>query len=155
MIVEVTGKLIIDMRAREWCLIPYSMHAKGCPNYGKRPECPPQAPFIQNFIDLSRAHFFVVEIFDMKAQVEKMALNPRLKTNAQRRCCLYWQNGVRKRLIEQVEDFITGFPQLVYTLIPEAMGIDVIKTAQNVGIPIETKPKDTIYKIALVGFRKV
>jgi hypothetical protein len=42
--------------------------------------------------------------------------------------------------------------RMVYTVRPEAMGVNVIQTARNIGIPIETKPFTTVYKIALVGF---
>jgi hypothetical protein len=32
------------------------------------------------------------------------------------------------------------------------MGVNVLATARAIGIPITTKPKATIYKIALLGY---
>jgi len=44
--------------------------------------------------------------------------------------------------------------RMVYTVRPEAMGVNVLQTARNIGIPIETKPFTTVFKIALVGYPK-
>ncbi|MHA1945199.1 MAG: hypothetical protein ACW97W_03765 [Candidatus Hodarchaeales archaeon] len=39
-------------------------------------------------------------------------------------------------------------------MIPESRGIQVIKTAKLHGIAIKTRPKNTIFKIALIGYPK-
>ena len=69
------------------------------------------------------------------------------------RCLLYWQKGVKKILKNKVLKFINGNDELVYTLLPESMGIDVITTAQKLNIPIKRKPDNLIVKIALVGYK--
>jgi predicted metal-binding protein len=43
---------------------------------------------------------------------------------------------------------------LVYTLIPEAMGLDVVKTMAEVDIKIEFPPKEWVKKIAIIGTRR-
>ncbi|MFX1536121.1 MAG: DUF2284 domain-containing protein [Promethearchaeota archaeon] len=150
---EVTGKLAIDYRARYWCRKPYPDHQQGCPNYGKKKECPPQAPLIEDFLDLTKQHWFVVVIFDLIFHARKMKDKHPNWTEKQCRCVLYWQNTVRKELRTACDLFANRHPdELVYTLIPEAMGVHVIRTARLVGLPIKARPKDVIYKIALIGY---
>ncbi len=74
-------------------------------------------------------------------------------SDRQARCCLYWQGSVRKQLREETKKFADK-NGMVYTLIPEAMGVNVIATARKLGVPIKAKPDDMIYKIALVGYSK-
>lgn len=162
----VTGHLVLDERARgEWCKLPYGKrkcddkptHPKGCPNYGKKAECPPFAPLVGDFIDLSKNHWFIISRFDLASHVEKMKLKPRKDgkawTEKQARCVLYWQKSVVNKL-EAACVVFAKLEDLVYTLVPEAMGVHVIKTARQFNIPIKTRPTDTIYKIALVGYPK-
>ena len=83
---EVTGKLVLDERARgKWCQLPYGMkrdsegrilrdkygniiydYPNGCPSFGKNDECPPNCKSIEFFIDLSRKHWFIVAEFNIK-----------------------------------------------------------------------------------------
>lgn len=157
MIIEVTGKLEIDYRASEridgekaWCELPYPGHKKGCPNYGKG--CPLSR--VEKYFDLTKPHWFAITRFNLLGHAEKMkALHP-LWTDRQCRCVLYWQNGVRKILNKMCEEFIRG-RNLIYHKIPEAMGVHVIKTMRKLGQPIETKPKDTVCKVALMGSPKL
>ena len=153
-VIEVTGKLVLNPKAHgPWCQMPYPGHPHGCPNFGKRSDCPPEVAMIDTAFDLNRPHWFIVETFDLKAQMERMkALHPTW-TERQQRNCLYWQGGVRTRLRHQITQFI-GFRPLFWTMNPEAMGINVLQTARRVGIPIATKPKDMVFKIAFVGYAR-
>lgn len=154
-IIEVTGKLVIDYRAMEWCKLPYPGHKKGCPNYGKRPECPPQAPKVEDWIDLNKPHYFIVVKFNMAAHVKKMKSRHPEWSVRQTRNPRHWQGTVRKRLKEAVNEFINKESRkLVFTLLPEAMGVHVIITAKKLEIPIKTRPIDTVYKIVLAGYPK-
>jgi predicted metal-binding protein len=147
---DVTGKLIINPRAREWCRMPYPGHPHGCPNYGKVDRCPPMAPLVQDLFDLSRPHWFAVVQFDLEAHRLKMMEKHPTWSRRQLDCCLYWQQSIRKVLQKEVNAFI-NFKPLIYTLTPEAMGINVIQTARNIGYPIRLRPERTVYKIALIG----
>lgn len=150
----ITGELIIDMRARGWCRLPYPGHPKGCPNYGKSPECPPRIGRVGEVFDLTRAHWFVVEEFNIRAHSHRMGqLHPEWSIR-QRRNCLYWQNGVRKRLRASCNSMVDLGHGNASTLIPEAMGVQVIETAQKIGIHITRTAFPIIYKIALVGYKK-
>jgi hypothetical protein len=35
---------------------------------------------------------------------------------------------------------------------PEAMGVQVIKTVKRLGFPISPRPKETVYKVGLIGY---
>lgn len=152
MVVEITGTLDLDARARGWCKLPYPGHPKGCPNYDKSPECPPQVNWVQYVFDLSSPHWFVVERFDLGAHAARMLEAHPKWTDRQARNCLYWQNGVRKKLRAECHRLIQqrGMGNL-YTLIPEAMGVNVFTTARKHGIGLERNPQETVYKIALLG----
>lgn len=154
MIIKVTKLLVIDHRAREWCKLPYPDHPRGCPNYGKKEGCPPQAPLIGDYFDLTKAHYFVVVQFDLRAHISRMkSLHPDW-SDRQARCVLYWQGGVNKQLKEQCQSWVAGLPGFLYTLCPEAMGIDVIRTCQLAGLPIEPLPIDTVFKVGMLGVRR-
>lgn len=148
---DVTGKLVVNQRAREWCKLAYPGHPKGCPNYGKLKECPPAVKPVGEVFDLSRMHWFVTVEFDLEAQTKRMAELHKNWTQKQCRNLLYWQKGVNADLEVEVREFI-NFAQLAFTLKPEAMGVNVIQTARNLGVPIETKPVKKVFKIALVGY---
>lgn len=147
------------------CQLPYPGHPKGCPNYGRsenwyenRPGCPPNAQRIDERYNLQCDNFFVVCIFDLKSQKDKMKLLHPQWTERQCANLLYWQNGVRKELEKQCECFeiklfLEGEGEYEYKLIPEAMGLNVFKTAEYHGIPIQRNPQNIVYKIAFMGKR--
>lgn len=143
--------LHINYKAREWCKLPYPDHPYGCPNVGEKAICPPDAPLVENFFNLSTPLHLVAIEFDMANHMRRMrTLNPNW-SDRQARCVLYWQGGVNNRLDLAAWQFCNDDGGKVYTLCPEAMGVNVIATAQEAGIPVKVKPTDTVYKIALVG----
>lgn len=167
---NITGKLVIDYRARKWCKLPYGKsfdengrvirkkdgsikydHPNGCPNYGNKPDCPTQAPLIEEFIDLKKNHWFAVVEFYIKDYAKNMKIEHSHWTEKQCRNPRLWQNSVNKELRLTCFSFCRGHG-LVFTLRPEGMGVHVIKTAKAIDIPIKTRPKDTIIKIALIGY---
>lgn len=152
-IFDVSGKLHIDMRAKNWCKLPYPAHKDGCPNYNKNKLCPPNSPDVDKFIKIYRKHWFIVEYFNIKEFENKMKIKHPEWSKKQCRCLLYWQKGVKSRLTKKALKFINGNDELIYTLLPEALGVHVFKTAESLKIPIEKKPKDWIIKIALVGYK--
>ena len=107
---------------------------------------------VDDFIDLEQPHWFVVERFDLKTHKERMLFAHTDWSDRQAKCVLYWHGTVKKRLREKTEAFIQSHPGAVYTLLPEAMGVNVIVTARRLGIPIEIKPENIVHKISLVGY---
>lgn len=153
-VLNVTGQLVLTEKTREWCKLQYPGHPNGCPNYGMNPQCPPQAPWISDYFDLTKDHWFVVVQFNLGVFSQKMKLQHPNWSDKQTRCCLYWQNMVRKELRKECGEMVQKVSGLEYTLLPEAMGVNVVSTALKLGIPIEVKPETFIHKIALVAFRK-
>ncbi len=152
--IEVTNQLVINHRVRQFCKLPYPNHKKGCPNYEKKTECPPEAPLIEDFLDLSQPHHFIIVKFNLKSHIQRMKSKHPNWTIKQCRCVLYYQNTIRKALRDEIKKFTKSNSNLVSTLLPEAMGVYVIKTVKKLGIPIQSKPIDTVFKIALIGYPK-
>ena len=153
-VLDVTGKLHINLKAREWCKLPYPGHPKGCPEYGQRASCPPAAPLIADLFDLDAPLWLVCIRFDLAAHVLKMQSSHPDWSYRQLKCVLYWQGGVNAVLRQETVKLVSQMPDTIYTLYPEAMGINVIATAQDAGLPIETKPVSIVYKISLIGYPK-
>jgi hypothetical protein len=151
MLLDITGKLVINIRAREWCRLPYPGHPAGCPNYGISEQCPPKVPIVSKVFDLSKPHWFAVERFDLSAHSARMAAEHPGWSERQCRCCLYWQNGVRKGLRQKCEAFVAGRPGITFTLIPEAMGVNVFLTARKMDVRINRLAFPVVHKVALVG----
>jgi len=154
MIFKTTAQLVLDDRARGWCKLPYPDHPKGCPNYGKKQGCPPQAPLVGDYFDLNENHYFVVVKFDLGAHIKKMITRHPNWTNRQARCVLYWQGSVNKSLRYECQFYMTQHFGTNYNLCPEAMGVDVIKTCKALGLLIKPRPTDTVFKVGMLGAMK-
>ncbi len=141
----------INYKAREWCMLPYPDHPKGCPNYGNRSTCPPTVPLLEQVYNLSRPSYLVVVEFDLATHVRAMMIRHPDWTERQAKCVLYWQGTVNKQLRVEVGSYLKIIPNLVVTLCPEAIGLNVIATAQLAGVPIRSKPVDKVFKIAFMG----
>ncbi len=155
MIYNVNKVIEINPKVRGFCKFPYHGHKNGCPNFNNHELCPPKIKNVENYFDLNKELFFIVIEFDFKTYIEYMKNKHPKWSLLQLKNPLYWQNGVRKRLREKVENFINEHVEkekLTYTLLPEAMGVDVFTTSIKLGIPIEKNPINKIFKIALVGY---
>ena len=146
-----------DRAAGEWCKIPYPGHPKGCPNLcSGRDTCPPLAPKFLDVYDAKKPIYVVAQPFDLAAHVARMKAKHPEWSDRQARCVLYWQGGVRKLLRQKALEFkvrmeiLRGHPlQIEYC--PEAMGVNVIKTAKRMSLPITTHPKELVWKIAMMA----
>lgn len=139
---------------RELCTRRYAGHPHGCPNHGKRPSCPPAAPRIHERLDLARPVFIVWNRFDLGAHVERMRARHPDWSRRQLVCCLYWQQGARKKLQAEIVAFLVDNPGTrcrVIVSCPEACGVNVTETMKAVGIELEWPPKRYAYQVALVG----
>ena len=147
------NKVIYNIKARgEWCRLPYPGHKEGCPNTDKCIERRQDFHIIelqtQNKIDW----YAVLEKFSLKKHAEKMKTKHPDWTEKQCRNLLYWQGGVRKRLIKKTFDFANKDTNTVIILdIPEASGVDVFKTMELHGIKLQRKKPSRIIKVMMVG----
>lgn len=154
------NEIILDMRAREWCKMPYPGHPRGCPNWGKHRWCPPEAPFFDQYFDMGKNFLAVVAEFDMGTYIAGMRLKHPSWTNRQLRNPLYWQNTVRKILamrlhclkLNDLNTRVPNNPIRDWTLIPEAMGMHVIATMRPF-IPIRARVGDRVFKVGIFGYR--
>jgi hypothetical protein len=153
-IVALNNKLVFDKRVREWCKLPYPGHAKGCPNIDKSWQCPNKIGFVYDIFDLLMPHWFVIVRFEIGSFAARMQYTHPEWSDKQCRCCLYWQNTVRKELRKVCERFVLSHEDLYYTLIPEAMGVHVFMTMNRLGYRMRRNPKDYLYKVALIGYDK-
>jgi len=153
------NEIVYDERASNgvFCTHPYKGHPHGCPNY---PQCPNDEDrfTMQELKDIEAKYdkFAVVEKFDLKVHAQTMKRkHPRLSDD-QCYCLLYWQNGVRKRLLSKAMDFLFKANRSSILLsIPEASGIDVFTTMEKAGVHIDkTLHPDTIRKVMFVWLYK-
>lgn len=90
----------------------------------------------------------------MLAKIAKVKV-PKVWSDKQARCVLYWQNGVRSNLKKKAEEALRIIPSGIILDIPEANGIFVIPTMAKVGVNINIHHPDIVIKVMLVGKPKV
>lgn len=138
---------------RAMCVLPYKNHKKGCPNYGKKPDCPPVVPMFDEVFDITKPVYAIFSTYDLYAHTEKMKKNHPQWTEAQLLNVLYWQGTAKKHLKENIQHFNEQFKEKGYysTVSPEAMGVNVMQTLKKAGIDLEWPARNTAYKIAFAG----
>ncbi len=125
----------------------YAGHPHGCPNYGKKPGCPPAAPLLGETLDLTKPVWAVYNVFDLFKHVEKMRARHPAWSERQLRCCLYWQQTARKQLREELIHFAirSTILDIVIVACPEAQGVNMTETMRLVGIELEWPPEHLTY----------
>lgn len=152
-----TKKIVIDYSVRELCPRPYPNHPKGCPNFGKRPMCPPSSFFLEDVYDLSSGFWVVWINFDFAFHRRNMRRKHPNWSQRQIDCCLYWQGTANKMLREEVAEvayYLEGRGDWLVTFCPEAMGVNVTATMKKLDVKLEWPPKTVVYKVAIFGVRK-
>lgn len=138
---------------RAMCVLAYKNHKKGCPNYGKKIDCPPAVPMFDQVFDMTKPIYAIYSTYDLFSHTEKMRQKHPDWTETQLLNVLYWQGTARKHLNENIEKFNEQFRSKGYfsTTSPEAMGVNVTETLKNAGIPLEWPARKTVYKVAFAG----
>ena len=147
MILRVTP--VIQPSVRELCRRPYPGHPHGCPNHGHRQTCPPSAPLYHAIYDISKPVFAIVTEFDLAAHVAAMREKHPGWSDAQLRCCLYWQPRARMAQKAAVHEFLCDHPGYRVETVPEAMGVNVTVTMKAAGIELEWPPVHLARQVAL------
>lgn len=126
---------------RGMCVYQYEGHKKGCPNYGQRKCCPPDAPMFDWVFDVSKPVYAIYAAYNLENsdtadchEAAKTVLKERIKDFLQE---------FRPASIGQGAYYVTDFP--------EAMGIDTTATMKEVGITFEWPAKKLLYKVAFAG----
>jgi len=149
------SKVVIDLRMRGMCRLAYPNHRRGCPNFGKKLQCPPDCPMFTENIDITKPMFAIVNEFDLGAHVERLRAKYPAWTLRQLQCCLYWQPKARKALRAEIAKFRKDHPQLFVDECPEAGGVNVTETLRNAGIELEWPPMKIARQVAIAGSRNV
>ncbi|MGE5579639.1 MAG: hypothetical protein ACM3WU_06270 [Bacillota bacterium] len=142
---------IIQPEVRALCWRPYPGHPRGCPNIGRRETCPPTAPLFSDAFDLSQPVYAILTEFDLGAHVARMKEKHPNWSDAQLRCCLYWQSRARASQKAAVRAFLCDHPGYQVTTVPEAMGVNVTETLKAAGIQLEWPPVHLVRQVALAG----
>lgn len=144
---------IIDYSVRGLCKKAYHNHPKGCPNWGKD-KCPPIIAKLEDFFDISQPMYFIWNEFDLGSHIERMKEKHPDWSDYQLRCVLYWQPKARKQLKEEIIKFKKSHPEYTISTGPEAMGINVTKTMEQLGIKLDWPPTKSSYQVAIAGIKK-
>lgn len=144
---------VIDFHMRNLCTKAYPNHPKGCPNFGKRLTCPPQAPLFEDIIDMDCPVFAIFNIFPFGEHVERMRKKHKEWSKRQLECCLYWQGTARKQLRAKIDAFKKVRPADLILQTPEANGVNITATMFAIGAKLEWPPKTATYQVALAGTR--
>jgi len=149
---DVTDRLFSDTRVGNWCKLPYHNHPKGCPNFGIHNYCPPHAPSADDFFDLKQPHWFLITEFNLKSYIDLMREKHPKWSERRLKCLLYWQGSIRAMQRKFIANLRHDNSKLVFSLLPEAMNLNIFKTLIDCNIPFETKPKTKVLKVALLGY---
>ena len=141
--------VVVDPAVRKLCTSAYPGHPRGCPNFGEKEGCPPQALMIDKLFDLSKRVWAFWVDFDLSAHRKKMRKKHPTWSRRQLNCCLYWQGTVNKKLRETVGQRLLATNRVIYC--PEACGVNVTATMETIGVILEWPPVNIVRKIALVG----
>jgi len=142
---------VCDPRMLAHCLDPHPRHPKGCPNWGKNDDCPPNVRFFPNVyskeVHIAAVRFNFADYLALRRQVhpnwtERALRNP-----------LYWQGHVRHELNQFLFEYLSNHPEINGEIVanPEAMGVNVFETCASAGIVLEQIPQNYVYKIALIA----
>lgn len=150
--IQQINSLICGYTIRHLCATPYEGHPFGCPNYGKRKTCPPEAPYIDKIMDLNGPMFVIWNEFDLASHVSKMkTAHPDWK-DRQLYCCLYWQGTARKQLEQEIQRFCNEHREDFAILrCPEATGVCVTETMKLIGVTLEWPPINKAFQVAIAG----
>jgi predicted metal-binding protein len=97
---------VMNISVRGLCRHPYYNHPKGCPNWGKRASCPPQAPILTDLLDLDKPVYAAYNVFDFAGHCDRMQARHPGWSEHQVKCVLYWQGSARKSLRLIVKEFL-------------------------------------------------
>jgi predicted metal-binding protein len=143
---------VINKNSRHWCKLPYPDHKYGCPNFGKKEECPPKSPLFEKVV---KPPFKLVAIkFDLNAHVKKMKERHPDWSDRKLRCLLYWQRKADKKLKEACESITSNDRNSIILYRPESNGINVFETCRRIGLTLEKNPQKIVWRIAIIGNRK-
>jgi len=146
---------------RSLCIKRYAGHPYGCPNFGTRSDCPPDAPLLVDVFDVAQPFWALWVDFDLTQWVAKIQAGHPEWTYKQCANLWYWQPKARKFLRSHARAWASNYEKrwnkqdIKLTEAPEAMGVDVTSTMKRIGVHLEWPPKNIVREIFLLGARKI
>jgi len=147
---------------RNLCKKSYPNHPHGCPNWAKRPTCPPECKLLPELVDASHDIHILWAEFPFGEHVKWMQSEHPTWSKRQLECCIYWQHSVRKYMNSASKAFqkldVIAHPEMegrtrIWTC-PEAMGVDVTATMRTIGVELEWPPKHITRMVYLFGVKR-
>lgn len=158
-----------------WCLCEYRNHPDGCPNYGDKDWCPPQAHEFPSGVDISnynviRGHndemfllrlkpgmeptmWLFIRRFDLKGWVKKLRdANPKM-SDRQARIPYLYNDRVYRQIYADAESYrwTLGKPTILLRR-PEANGVNLFGTSRSNGGPqLQKNPVDDAHFMAILA----
>lgn len=145
-------------RYQNLCRAPYHNHPKGCPNYGKRDDCPP-CDRVDELFDLTMPMWVIYTEYQVGVFAERMRVCHPEWSNQPRQWynCIRWQGTARKQHKQDILEFQEVFPTLHVDINPEARGINVTEMMKQVAIDLEWNyhedhdPNRKTYRVSVAG----
>jgi len=129
--------LVLNDDSKNWCTKPFGKNLKGCPDCYKEKGCPPNSLNFKDLYDLNDV-YVIYSKFDLTEYPRPGNITS-------------WLNDARLSLNEAEKQFKDLYPDYIIETKPEAMGIDMTKTMESVGIILEWPPHTAAYFIRLAG----
>lgn len=157
---SISDETLVAVKERgfnKWCTLPYPDHPEGCPNFGYREDCPPNAPY---FLDIYQPNVKIASLaFDFETYLNwRKSFHPDWTERALRNV-LYYQEHLRFELRNNVKEELKKLPGWEPLYNAEAMGVNIHLTCRAVGINLEWPPKIINHRIAILArpreFREV
>jgi len=145
------------------CQLPYPGHKKGCPNYGKSENCPPDIPIRTDIFKLYSQFILVVAKFHF--QIYCMEMKSVHSDWSERRIknVLYWQGQLKKLMRNYIQKLSIQFgkPDELFGAgsgfwnypSMEAVGINVFATLKRNNISFEIRPETIVTMVALLLYK--
>ncbi|MBN2459318.1 hypothetical protein JXB28_03450 [Candidatus Woesearchaeota archaeon] len=159
------SKLEYSKKFQNLCLHPFYGHPNGCPNYGKKQGCPPDAPLIDEILDLNKGVFLIFTEFNVGQFSERIRKShPKWQSPRQWYNPRYWQPKARK--IHREEERLALSEKSLELIVsnPEASGINISKLMADNGFHLrwDWPPahilvndeflKNSVYLVSVGGF---
>jgi hypothetical protein len=160
------SQIVIDRMFQGLCCKPFHGHPKGCPNFGKKTDCPPCSLLENDFLDFTRELFVIYTAFKVGEFAEQMRQKhpqwagfPRQWYNPRR-----WQPQARAMHREDIRAFRKSYPDTMIDHGPEARGVNITELMKSIGINLdwrwppphileEEQYKNNItYRVSLAGY---
>ncbi|MDD3102408.1 MAG: hypothetical protein PHE59_04670 [Patescibacteria group bacterium] len=142
-----------NKRFQFMCCCSYYKHPHGCPNFGKKSDCPPNLPLITKVFDFGQKIYLIYTEFDLAAHAERMLKMHPDWSEHQIYCVLYWQS--KARVFQRKEEGMAikqhGLEYICRS--PEAHGVNITELMKTQGIVLEWPPRKITRLVSLGGWK--